>query len=221
MKAYSEQLVKVCHKREAHAIGGMSAFIPNRNDTLANEKAFRNIIKDKHREAQQGFDGTWVAHPDLIPAAKAEFDRALGKNSNQKAILREDVKVTALELLNPEVPQAAITEEGMRLNISVALQYMAAWLSGKGAVAINNLMEDAATAEISRAQLWQWICHGVTLADGRQVSHKMYRELRDEEFHKLGNMPNLNEAAELLDEMVVCGGFKPFLTMRAYDMMEG
>ncbi len=221
MKAYSEQLVKVCHKRGAHAIGGMSAYIPNRNDTLANEKAFRSISKDKHREAQQGFDGTWVAHPDLIAAAKAEFDKALGKNSHQKARLREDVNITGLELLNPEVPQGKITEEGMRQNINVVLQYMAAWLSGKGAVAINNLMEDAATAEISRAQLWQWVCHGVTLADGRQVDHKMYRELRDDEFHKLGNMPNLNEAAELLDEMIVCGSFKPFLTMRAYGLMEG
>lgn len=160
MKAYTELLVKSCHIHEAHAIGGMAAFIPSRKDPQVNERAFQQVRADKEREASQGFDGTWVAHPDLVPVAMEVFDRYLGDKPHQKHVKREDVHVTAADLLNFHVPEGRVTEAGLRNNISVALQYLNQWLLGNGAAAIFNLMEDAATAEISRAQLWQWVHRG-------------------------------------------------------------
>ena len=170
MRAYTQLLVKTCHRRGAHAIGGMAAFIPSRRDPEVNESRCARVREDKEREAGDGFDGTWVAHPDLVPVATEIFDRVLGERPNQKERLRDDVQVDAAELLDLRVPGGAITEAGVRNNVSVGLQYLDSWLRGNGAAAINNLMEDAATAEISRAQLWQWIHHGAPLDDGRAVT---------------------------------------------------
>ncbi|MFN8596169.1 MAG: malate synthase A, partial [Anaerolineae bacterium] len=168
MRAYTELLVKTCHQRGAHAIGGMAAFIPSRKDPVVNENALKKVREDKLRESGDGFDGTWVAHPDLVPVAKEIFDEVLGDKPHQKERLREEVDVNASQLIDFAIPGGAITEAGLRLNINVALQYVEAWLRGTGAVAIYNLMEDAATAEISRAQVWQWInSPSGVLADGR------------------------------------------------------
>ena len=187
MRAYTELLVQTCHRRGAHAIGGMAAFIPNRRDPEVNENALAQVRDDKRREAGDGFDGTWVAHPDLVPVAMEMFDAVLGDRPHQKDRLREDVHVTAADLLDLADRRAgAITEAGFRGNVSVALQYLNSWLRGNGAAAINNLMEDAATAEISRAQLWQWINAGATLDDGRPITGALYEQVRDEELGKLG-----------------------------------
>ena len=169
MRAYTQALVRACHRRGAHAIGGMSAFIPNRREPDVTAVALDRVREDKEREAGDGFDGTWVAHPDLVPVAKEVFDRHLGERPNQKDRQREDAVASAAQLLDPAVPGGLITEAGVRTNISVALQYLDNWLRGNGAAAINNLMEDVATAEISRSQLWQWRVNGVTLDDGRVV----------------------------------------------------
>ncbi len=185
MHAYTELLIKTCHRRSAHAVGGMAAFIPNRRDPAVTEEALEKVREDKRREARAGCDGTWVAHPDLIGVAQAEFDAVLNERPNQKDRQRDDVQPDAAALINAEVPGGEITEAGARNNISVALQYLSAWLSGTGAVAIFNLMEDAATAEISRAQLWQWLKHGAKLASGETFSETHYRNLRDEEIGKL------------------------------------
>src|SRR4051812_7200552 len=218
MRAYTELLVKTCHRRGAHAMGGMAPFIPTRKDPAVNEKALAQTRADKEREVKDGFDGTWVAHPDLVPVAKEVFDQKLGK-PHQKERLREEVHVEARELQDTRVPGGTITEGGVRNNISVALQYLSAWLGGNGAVAIFNLMEDAATAEISRAQLWQWVQNGAKLADGRQVDRAVYEKLRDEEIGKLPAGPTLTAARKILDSLVL-GEFVEFLTLPAYEQLE-
>jgi malate synthase len=179
------------------------------------------VREDKVREAKAGFDGTWVAHPDLVPVAMREFDAVLGKKPHQKQVLREKVRVTSRQLLDLAVEDARVTEAGLRNNLSVALQYLSSWLGGTGAVAIFNLMEDAATAEIARAQLWQWIRHGIRLKDGRQVTPDLYRILRDEELSKLPEAPHLQEAVALLDHLVGSERFIDFLTIPAYDALQG
>src|SRR6266446_5484415 len=218
MRAYTELLVKTCHRREAHAMGGMAPFIPTRKNPEINEKALAQTRSDKEREVKDGFDGTWVAHPDLVPIAKEVFDRKLGK-PHQKERLREEVRVEARELQDTKVPGGTITEAGVRNNISVALQYLSAWLGGNGAVAIFNLMEDAATAEISRAQLWQWVQNGAKLADGRPIDRALYEKLRDEELAKLPASPQLQKARRILDDLVL-GEFVEFLTLPAYEQLE-
>ena len=216
MRAYTERLVATCHRRGAHAIGGMAAFIPSRKDAEVTEQALARVRDDKLRESADGFDGTWVAHPDLVPVATAVFDAVLGERPHQKERLREDVAVSAAELQAIQVPGGAITEAGVRLNISVALQYLSAWLGGNGAVAINNLMEDTATAEISRAQLWQWLRHAARLADGRVVTAGLYERWRAEELARLGAGARLAAAADLLDQLVLNAEFVDFLTLLAY-----
>ena len=175
MRAYTELLVRTCHRRGAHAIGGMAAFIPSRRDAEVNATAMAKVGDDKRRESGDGFDGTWVAHPDLVPLATEIFDGVLGAAPHQKHRLREEVAVTAEQLRDLRVPGGTVTEAGYRLNVSVAIQYLAAWLDGNGAAAINNLMEDAATAEICRSQLWQWRSTGTRLDDGREASAELYR----------------------------------------------
>jgi malate synthase len=222
MRAYTELLVRTCHKRGAHAIGGMAAFIPNRRDPEVTENALKKVREDKERESRDGCDGTWVAHPDLVPLATEVFDSVLGDRPNQKERLREDVHVTADQILDVGVPGGAITEAGVRLNVSVALQYLNAWLLGNGAAAINNLMEDAATAEISRSQLWQWIHHSAKLEDGRALTADLYNQIRAEELAKLGgsSVQRYEEAAELLDRLVLSDEFIEFLTYLAYELLD-
>ncbi len=222
MRAYTELLVKTCHCRGAHAIGGMAAFIPSRRDVEVNRVALARVREDKDREAHDGFDGTWVAHPDLVPIAREEFDKVLGEQPHQKSRMREEVQTTAAELLNINVPGGSVTEAGVRNNISVALQYLDQWLNGSGAAAIYNLMEDAATAEISRAQLWQWVHHGVTLDDGRRVDEEMYKKIRQEELSKLeeAGEGHYREASELLDNLVLSSHFAEFLTLLAYGFLK-
>ena len=221
MRAYTDLLVRTCHRRGAHAIGGMAAFIPSRRDPAVNEVAMAKVREDKQRESRDGFDGTWVAHPDLVPLATEIFDVVLGKDPHQKHILRAEVEVAPEELLDLHVGGGHVTEAGVRLNVSVALQYLDAWLGGNGAAAINNLMEDAATAEISRSQLWQWRTVGMGLADGRVFTAALYRSIRDEELAKLGGAGTgrLGEAAALLDGLVLADDFAEFLTLRAYPML--
>ncbi len=222
MAAYTDLLVATCHLRGAHAIGGMAAYIPSRRDEEVNRVALEKVREDKEREARQGFDGTWVAHPDLVPVAKEIFDRHLGDRPHQKHVLRPDLDVTADQLLDFRVPGGRITENGVRANISIALQYIDAWLQSQGAVAIRNLMEDAATAEISRSQLWQWVWHDARMDDGRQITLELYRQFRDEELAALGgpDKGRLREAAEILDRLVLSREFVPFLTIEAYGYLD-
>ncbi len=225
MKCYAELLVKTCHRRGAHAMGGMAAFIPSRRDAEVNERALTKVREDKKREAGQGFDGTWVAHPDLVPVARAEFDAVLGDRPNQKDRLRDDVRAGDCDLVKTGILDGKVTEEGVRNNVAVALQYVEAWLGGNGAVAIYNLMEDAATAEISRAQLWQWIRHRTRLEGNGEMNPDVYCRIRDEELAKLraehaGNGRNLDRAAELLDQLVLGAEFVPFLTLPAYQLLD-
>ena len=227
MRAYTDLLVQTCHRRGAHAIGGMAAFIPSRRDPRVNEIALARVREDKARESGDGFDGTWVAHPDLVPVAREEFDRVLGSAPHQKHRLRDEVRSDAGALLDVRVPGGTITERGVRTNVRVALHYLAAWLAGSGAVAIDNLMEDAATAEISRAQLWQWIRHGAALDDGRPVTAEMYRAVRAEELAALqgsladaGATARMTDAAELLDGLVLDERFVEFLTIPGYARLD-
>ena len=185
MHAYSELLVKTCHERGAHAMGGMSAVIPSRTDEEANQRAFEAVRADKEREAGAGFDGTWVAHPDSVPVATEAFDEVLGDRPNQVDRRRDDVSVGAADLRRVAQTPGEITEEGLRLNVNVGIQYISSWLRGNGAAAIYGLMEDAATAEISRAQVWQWIRHGEVLDDGRPITPELVRELAAEELEKI------------------------------------
>ena len=221
MHSYSELLVKSCHKRGAHAIGGMSAFIPSRKDQKTTEEAFIQVSADKKREALSGFDGTWVAHPDLVPIAKKVFDLVLGETSHQKHVSREDVKASNKDLLNPYIKGGKITVEGIRTNISVALQYINKWFAGVGAVAINNLMEDAATAEISRAQLWQWLYHKIELEDGTIFTPDEYRKIKAQELSKLQEISNedYSKASNLMDKLVLSNNFTDFLTLPAYNVL--
>jgi malate synthase len=217
MRAYTELLVRTCHRRGAHAIGGMAAFIPSRRDPAVNEVAMTRVRDDKERESRDGFDGTWVAHPDLVPLATEIFDALLGERPNQRGRLRDEVSVTAAQLLDLHVPDGQVTEAGVRTNVSVALQYLDAWLGGNGAAAINNLMEDAATAEICRSQLWQWRTVGMRLHDGRPVDDAFYSSIREEEIARLGRgAGHLAEAARLLDDLVLASEFPEFLTLDAY-----
>ena len=221
MRAYTELLVHTCHRRGAHAIGGMAAFIPSRRDAEVNATAMARVRDDKERESRNGFDGTWVAHPDLVPLATEVFEGVLGAAPHQKARLRDDVEVTAEQLRDIRVEGGRVTEAGARLNVSVALQYLDAWLGGNGAAAINNLMEDAATAEISRSQLWQWRVTGVPLDDGRPLTSDRYRTIRDEELEALGggSSRRLADAADILDALVLADEFEDFLTPRAYRLL--
>ncbi len=221
MRPYTDLLVKTCHRRGAHAIGGMAAFIPSRRDPQVNEVALAKVREDKERESGDGFDGTWVAHPDLVPVAREIFAHVLGDKPHQKERLRLEVQVKAEQIADIRVPEGKITEAGVRNNVSVALQYLNAWLQGTAAVAIYNLMEDAATAEISRAQLWQWIQHGARLDDGRPITAELYLQLREEELAKLGGAEEgrYQEAAELLDGLVLGESFEEFLTLPAYEML--
>jgi malate synthase len=220
MRAYTELLVRTCHRRRAHAIGGMAAFIPSRRDPAINEVAMARVRDDKERESRDGFDGTWVAHPDLVPLATEIFDAVLRDRPNQKNRLRTEVRVTAAQLLDLHVPDGQVTEAGVRLNVSVALQYLDAWLASNGAAAINNLMEDAATAEICRSQLWQWRTVGSRLDDGRVVDEALYRSIRDDEVARIGRgAGHLQDAARLLDELVLAVDFPEFLTSRAYPLL--
>ncbi len=229
MRAYTELLVKTCHQRGAHAIGGMAAFIPSRKDPIVNENALKKVREDKLRESGDGFDGTWVAHPDLVPAAKEVFDEVLGDRPHQKERMREDVNVAASQLIDFKVPGGQITEAGLRLNLNVALQYVESWLRGTGAVAIYNLMEDAATAEISRAQVWQWINspNGV-LNDGRKVTAELVHQLLPEEIDKIRQLygeanfaaSKIPQAREVFEKIVTEKQFIDFLTLVAYEYLE-
>ncbi|MFZ9904056.1 MAG: malate synthase A [Steroidobacteraceae bacterium] len=222
MRSYSLLCIRTCHRRGAFAMGGMAAQIPIKNDPLANEAALSKVRADKEREAGDGHDGTWVAHPALVPIAMEVFDRLM-PTPNQVHRLRDDVVVSADDLLR--VPEGSITAEGLRDNVSVSLQYMAAWLCGNGCVPINNLMEDAATAEISRAQIWQWIRHpGGVLADGRKVTAELFRQELRTELARLRESfgetvfvaGKYTEAAALLDEITTASEFATFLTLAAY-----
>jgi malate synthase len=223
MRAYQRLLVRTCHARGAHAIGGMSAFIPNRREPEVTERALAAVREDKEREAGDGSDGTWVAHPDLVPVAGEVFDRVLGDRPNQKDKEPPDVTASADDLLNVAIPGAATTERGVRGNVSVGLSYLASWLTGNGAAAISNLMEDAATAEISRSQLWQWRTHRVRLSDGRPMSTELYAGVRDEELARLQRAFPASpwaDAAALLDELVLSDSFTEFLTQLAYPRLD-
>jgi malate synthase len=223
MRAYTELLVKTCHRRGAHAIGGMAAFIPSRRDPEINETALTRVREDKAREARAGYDGAWVAHPDLVPVVDEVFRAMLGTRPHQKARQRDEVEILPEQLLSVQVPGGRVTEAGVRANISVALQYLAAWLGGSGAVAINNLMEDAATAEISRSQLWQWIRHGAKTADGEKVTLSRCRAILKEESKKLAaqgaDQARLASAGELLDGLISAEEFPEFLTLAAYEKL--
>jgi malate synthase len=221
MRAYTELLVRTCHKRGAHAIGGMAAFIPSRRDPQVNEAALAKVRDDKAREAGDGFDGSWVAHPDLVPACREVFDGVLGERPNQLHRTREDVHVTAEQLLDVKATPGQITEAGLRNDVSVGIQYLAAWLKGSGAVAVNNLMEDAATAEISRSQVWQWLHNDVTLDDsGEKVTRDLVERIADEEIARLGGDPGAyGEARALFMEVAVADEFADFLTLPAYERM--
>ncbi len=218
LRSAAELLVNTCHRRAAHALGGMSAFIPNRREPEVTERALAQVRIDKEREAGQGFDGAWVAHPDLVPTVAEIFDSAY-TGPHQIARIPE-VHVAAADLL--KIPEGQITETGVRNNINVGLQYIEAWLGGRGAVAIFNLMEDVATAEIARSQLWQWIHSGAQLSDGRPVDAALYRAIRDEELHKLlanRTEHRLAQATELLDSLVLNPEFVEFLTIPGYQRL--
>ncbi|MEO8675443.1 MAG: malate synthase A, partial [Casimicrobiaceae bacterium] len=226
MKSYAELLIKTCHRRNIHAMGGMAAQIPIKNDEPANALAFAKVKADKEREATYGHDGTWVAHPGLVPVAKEVFDRLMPAPNQIATKKREDVSVTAADLLHWE-PESPITEKGLRLNINVAIQYIGAWLAGQGAVPIFNLMEDAATAEISRSQVWQWIRSpkGV-LDDGRKVTKAMVAAMIPEEMTKIRDLlgpafgaGRYDDAAKIFADLVDNDTFVDFLTLPAYDLI--
>jgi malate synthase len=228
MRAYTELLVKTCHRRGAHAMGGMAAFIPSRRDPELNETALARVRDDKVREANDGFDGTWVAHPDLVPVAMAEFDRVLGDRPNQIERQRNDVLADASALLAVADTPGTKTDEGLRNDVSVGIQYLSSWLRGSGAAAIFNLMEDAATAEIARSQIWQWIRHGVELDDGRSVTRELVREVIDEELEKIRAAvgdevyakARPEEARQLFEQVALADDLEDFLTLPAYELLE-
>jgi malate synthase len=205
MRSYTELLVKTCHDREAHAIGGMAAFIPSRRDPEVNAVALEKVAEDKRREAGDGFDGTWVAHPDLVPTALAEFDAVLGERPNQVERKRPDVHVTEEQLIDFEVPGGEITDDGLRTNVSVGVRYVDAWLHGVGAAAIDNLMEDAATAEISRAQVWTWVQTG------------RFGEARVRE--EIARIDASGDAKDVFADVALSVPLKDFLTLSAYDLL--
>jgi malate synthase len=216
MRAYTELLVKTCHRRGAFAMGGMAAFIPSRRDPKVNEVALPRVRDDKLRESRDGFDGTWVAHPDLVPVAREVFAEFMGDRPNQLDRQRPEVSVSPKELLDLRVPDGQITEAGLRANVSVGIQYIESWLRGTGAAAIFNLMEDAATAEISRSQVWQWVHHGAALAEGARVTAELVRKIADEEMAKLPADGRFAEARGLFEEVALSDQFVEFLTLPAY-----
>ena len=225
MRAYTELLVKSCHRRGAHAMGGMAAFIPSR-DPEVNATATAKVRDDKTREAGDGFDGSWVAHPAMVALCKEVFDATLGDRPNQLDRLREEVSVSAQELLAVAKTPGKITEAGLRNDVSVALQYLATWLGGNGAVAIFNLMEDAATAEIARSQVWQWLHNGVTLDDGPLVTRGLVQRIMGEELDKIRasagaafDAPRYDQAVALFTEVALADTYAEFLTIPAYERM--
>ena len=230
MKAYSDLVVKTCHARGAHAMGGMAAVIPSRTDEEANKRAFDSVKEDKEREANNGFDGTWVAHPDSVEVAMEAFDAVLGDRPNQVDKQRDDVSRSASALLDVSSTPGGRTEEGLRSNVNVGIQYLSSWLRGNGAAGIYGLMEDAATAEIARGQVWQWIRHGATLDDGRTVTPELVRELEDSELEKIRSeigddewferegRPKLSK--ELFERVALTDEFIEFLTLPAYEELQ-
>jgi malate synthase len=228
MRAYTELLVKTCHRREAPAIGGMAAFIPSRRDPEVNQTALAKVRDDKQRESGDGFDGTWVAHPDLVPVAKECFDAVLGSRPNQIERKREDVQVSADQLLDVAATGGEATEEGLRNDVNVGIQYLSSWLRGTAAVGIFNLMEDAATAEIARSQVWQWVHNQVRLADGPVVAPDLVRKVIDEELEKIRRVvgdevyakSRAKEARELFERVALNDDFVEFLTLPAYDYLD-
>jgi malate synthase len=228
MRAYTELLAATCHRRGAHAIGGMAAFIPSRQSPERNAEALAGVRADKEREVAQGYDGTWVAHPDLVPVAREVFEQGLGGAANQLDRRREDVEITPAELQDLASTPGNVTEEGLRLNVNVGFQYLSFWLTGRGAAAINSLMEDAATAEISRTQIWQWVHHGVQLRDGRTVTPELVRSVLDEETarirHDVGEpvweRGRPAETRELFDRLVLSSELVEFLTLPAYSHLD-
>ncbi len=228
MRAYTELLVKTCHRRGAHAIGGMAAFIPNRKDSAVTEIALAKVREDKVREATDGFDGTWVAHPDLVPVATEVFDGILGQRPHQVDRLREEVRVAARDLLDMRVPGGQISDAGLRTNVNVGIQYLESWLRGTGAAAIYNLMEDAATAEISRSQVWQWVRHGARLAGGPALSRAVVQRIEDEELDRIRReigperfaQGAFEQARALFEEVALGEPFVEYLTLPAYERID-
>jgi malate synthase len=223
MHAYTELMIKTCHRRGAHAIGGMAAFIPNRRDPEVTKQAMAAVSADKAREAGAGCDGTWVAHPDLVPIAMREFDPVLGSNPNQIDRLRGDVDVTAGDLLDLDFP-GDVTIDGVHTNVSVGIRYLTSWLSGTGAAAINNLMEDVATAEISRSQIWQWVHHGIITADGTPVTEELVRSIGDDVVRQIEEEehphPGQHQSARrIFEEVALDESFVEFLTLPAYELI--
>jgi malate synthase len=220
MRAYTELLVRTCHRRGAHAIGGMAAFVPDRRDAAATEMAFDKVRADKEREANDGFDGSWVAHPDLVSICREVFDDVLGAHHNQLQRTREDVNVSAADLLAVETAGGEVTEAGLRANVRVCLGYLDAWLAGNGAVAIDHLMEDAATVEIARSQIWQWLHHGTHLSDGRRISRPLVEAILDEEYQRWQqerpSATHLDQARELFTEVALNPDYPTFTTIGAY-----
>jgi malate synthase len=220
MRAYTDRLVSVCHRRGAMAIGGMAAAIPSRRDAEANERALAKVAEDKLREAGDGFDGSWVAHPDLVATCRDAFDGVLGDRPNQLDRLRDDVHVTPEQLLDVAGVPGARTMAGLRANVEVALRYLAAWLGGNGAVGIHGLMEDAATAEISRSQVWQWVHAGVELDTGEAVTAELVRRVVAEEVAGIGELENLDDARRLFERVALADEFPDFLTLPAYELVD-
>jgi malate synthase len=230
MRAYTELLVATCHRRGAHAMGGMAALIPSRKDAEANERAIAAVAADKEREAGDGFDGTWVAHPDVVQTATEQFDKVLGERPNQVDRQRDDVAVGRDELLDVVATPGDITEAGLRNNVNVGIQYISSWLRGNGAAGIYGLMEDAATAEISRSQVWQWIRHDRTLEDGTAVTPDLVRRLETEELEKVREEIGDDEwferegrpaeSRELFEQVALADDFVEFLTLPAYERLE-
>jgi malate synthase len=229
MRAYTELLAATCHRRGAHAMGGMAAVIPSRKgDQEANEKALDGVRKDKEREVSQGYDGTWVAHPDLVPVAREVFEKGLNGAPNQLERRRDDVHVSAADLLDLASTPGSITENGLRTDVNVGFQYISFWLTGRGAAAINALMEDAATAEISRTQIWQWVHHGVELEDGRQVTPELVRGVLDEETAKIREQVGEQvwragrpaDTREIFEGVALSPELIEFLTIPAYEYLD-
>jgi len=230
MRAYTELLVKTCHRRGAHAMGGMAAQIPSRTDEQANATAVAALREDKRREAADGFDGTWVAHPDSVPAAMQEFDEILGDRPHQIDRRRDDVEVGSQQLLDVPATEGDITEEGLRSNVNVAIQYISSWLRGNGAAAIEGMMEDAATAEIARAQVWQWVRHEAELDDGRTITAELVRELETSELEKIRAQIDDDEwfenegrpelSRQIFEEVALAGELVEFLTLPAGERLE-
>jgi malate synthase len=228
MRAYTELLVSICHRRGAHAMGGMAALIPSRRDEEANAKALEGVKADKEREVGQGYDGTWVAHPDLVPIAREVFEKGLGGAPNQLERQRSDVKVSARELLDLPATPGAASEAGLRTNVNVGFQYVSFWLTGRGAAAINSLMEDAATAEISRSQIWQWVRHAIKLEDSRPVTAELVRQILDEETARIRESVGEEtwcegrpaETREVFERVALSPELIEFLTLVAYDYLD-